>query len=159
MADGGLVRTLGRFVTWLTTLLQPVCALLTRLVLGEAFILTGLGKWKHFDQTVSFFGSLGIPVPRANAAFVATLELVGGACLILGLGTRIFSLLLSATLVVALLTADREGLLAALDPSAEKGLMDIAALVFLMLSLWLATFGAGPISVDKILARRTERPV
>src|SRR5262245_55681650 len=140
MADGGLFRTLSRFVTWLTTLLQPLSALVTRLVLGEAFILTGLGKWKHFENTVAFFGKLGIPAPRANAGFVATLELVGGACLILGLGTRIFSLLLSITLIVALSTADREAFVAALDPSAEKGLMDLAALVFLMFLLWLAAF-------------------
>jgi putative oxidoreductase len=156
MADGGLFRTLARFVTWLTTLLQPVCALLTRLVLGEAFILTGLGKWKHFDNTVAFFDKVGIPAARANAAFVATLEIVGGACLILGLGTRIFSLLLSVTLIVALTTADRESFIAALDPSAEKGLMDLAALVFLMLLLWLAAFGPGPISADRMLQRKPE---
>ena len=63
-----------------------------------------------------------------------------------------------ATLVVALLTADRQDFLTALDPSAVRGLMDIAALVFLMFLLWLAAYGAGPISVDKCLARKSDKP-
>ena len=37
----------------------------------------------------------------ANATFIATLELVGGICLMLGLGTRIFALLLSGSMTVA----------------------------------------------------------
>ncbi|MCW8133831.1 MAG: DoxX family protein, partial [Planctomycetota bacterium] len=79
--------------------------LLTRLALGYAFYQTGSGKWAHIDNTVEFFAGLGIPAPAANAYFVATLELVGGIALILGLGTRLFSLALSSTMVVAMMTA------------------------------------------------------
>ena len=82
--------------------------LLTRLLLGMAFYQTGSGKWSDIDKPTSFFKDLGIPFPRANATFIATLELVGGICLILGLGTRIVALLLSASMVVALLTADKD---------------------------------------------------
>src|SRR6266853_6025836 len=80
-----------------------VAPLLTRVVLGEAFFLTGRGKLENFDRTVSFFSDIGLPFAQANAAFVSTLELVGGICLMLGFGTRIFSFLLSGTMVVALL--------------------------------------------------------
>src|SRR6266853_1047240 len=38
-----------------------VAPLLTRLVLGEAFFLTGRGKLENFDRTVSFFSDLGVP--------------------------------------------------------------------------------------------------
>src|SRR5262245_7355887 len=103
-----MLHGIARSVNNAASLLQPIAPLLTRLVLGHAFILTGLGKWKNFDRTADFFGTLGIPAPRVNAGFVATLELVGGACLVLGLGTRIFSLLLAASLTVALMTADRQ---------------------------------------------------
>ncbi|HEV8112644.1 MAG TPA: DoxX family protein [Planctomycetota bacterium] len=155
MADDKIFHVLPRLVTKLTTPLQPLVPLATRIVLGQAFVLTGLGKWRNFDRTAEFFGNIGIPVPRANAAFIATLELVGGACLILGFGTRIFSLLLSATMVVALMTADREAFLGAfaLSPETGKGFTDVVPVVFLLFLLWLAAWGAGPISADHLLPR------
>ncbi len=134
--------------------LAPVAPLMTRLVIGEAFVLTGLGKLGHLDRTTAFFASIGLPLPGVHAVLVGVLELVGGACLMLGLGTRLFSALLAGTMGVALLTADRGALLAALVPGAAKGLTDIAALVFLMFLLWLVGSGAGPLSVDRLLARR-----
>ena len=81
--------------------------LLTRLILGFAFYQTGSGKWSDLDKPTAFFSDLGIPFPRANATFIATLELVGGICLMLGLGTRIFALLLSGSMAVALLQLTR----------------------------------------------------
>jgi len=49
--------------------------------LGQAFVQSGLGKWRNLDGVTTFFDQLGIPAPHANAVFIATLELVGGACL------------------------------------------------------------------------------
>jgi putative oxidoreductase len=141
-----------------TTVLQPFASLIARLVVGEAFVFTGLGKWKNLDAPTELFTKVGIPAPHANAVFIATLELVGGACLILGLGTRAFSLLLSATMVVALMTADRQDFLTAFDPSAAKGFMDVTPIPFLLPLLWLAAFGPGPISVDRVLCRRSPDP-
>src|SRR5882672_11225914 len=137
MTEDTVVSKLARLLARLAPILQPIAPLITRLVVGEGFILTGLGKWKNLDGVTALFTKIGIPAPHANAVFIATLELVGGACLVLGLGTRVFSLLLSATMVVALMTADRQDFLGAFDPSAEKGLMDIAPLVFLIPLLWL----------------------
>ena len=88
--------------------LQFAAPLLTRLVVGITFVYTGRGKLANLDRTTGFFSDLGIPFPAANALFISCLELVGGICLILGLGTRMVAALLSATMVVALLTADRE---------------------------------------------------
>ena len=135
--------------------LQPIAALVTRLVIGWTFVGTGLGKWKNFDKTVQFFTDIHIPAARANVVFIATLELVGGACLMLGLGTRVLSILLACTMVVAILTADRDDFLAAFG-SGDKGLLDVTPVPFLMFLLWLIAFGAGAISVDRFLARRQE---
>lgn len=88
--------------------LQFAAPLLTRLLVGITFFYTGQGKLQNLDRTVSFFADQGIPFPAANAVFISSLEFFGGICLILGLGTRIFSALLSSTMVVALLTADKE---------------------------------------------------
>jgi putative oxidoreductase len=137
----------------LAVTLQPLAALLTRLVIGWTFVGTGSGKWKNFDHTVEFFRSIGIPAPSANAAFIATLELVGGICLILGLGTRIVAALLSCTMVVAILTADWADFKGAFG-GGQKDLLDVTPVPFLLFLLWLIAFGAGAISVDRWLANR-----
>jgi putative oxidoreductase len=127
--------------------------LATRVVVGWAFYLTGSGKWAHFDNTVTFFTELGIPFPQANAAFVATLELVGGICLILGLLTRLFSAGLASTMGVALLTADKERFVESWSTASEISPTDISSFVFLLFFLWLALYGPGVVSLDYLLAR------
>lgn len=127
--------------------------LLTRLVIGQAFFFTGRGKLDNLEGTVAFFTDLGIPLPAANAAFVARLEYYGGLLLIVGLLTRLTALLLSTTMVVALLTADRALFAQALAGSAEAGLTDVTPFVYLLFLLWLVVFGAGALSLDSLLAR------
>ena len=127
--------------------------LLTRLVVGSAFYLTGSGKWAHFDNTVTFFTELGIPFPEVNAAFVASLELVGGICLILGLFTRLMATGLASTMAVALLTADKARFVESWSTASEVSPTDIPAFVFLMFFLWLALYGPGPVSLDRLFAR------
>jgi putative oxidoreductase len=127
--------------------------LLTRLVIGEAFFLTGRGKWMNFDRTVDFFGSLGIPFPQANAAFIASLEVAGGIFLILGLGTRLFAALLSCSMVVALLTADRADFIA----KFWTAITDVTPAVYLLFLMWLVLYGAGPVSLDQLIGKRLLR--
>jgi putative oxidoreductase len=127
--------------------------LLTRLVIGQAFFFTGRGKLDNFEGTVAFFTDLGIPLPAANAAFVARLEYYGGLLLIVGLLTRLTALLLSSTMVVALLTADRALFVQALAGSGEAGLTDVTPFVYLMFLLWLVIFGPGALSLDALLTR------
>jgi putative oxidoreductase len=154
MNETSASASFSRFIHLVAAALQPIAPLVTRLVVGQAYMQTGYGKWSDIEKFVSFFSSLGIPAPRPNAYFVATLELVGGACLLLGLGTRVFALLLSATMVVALMTADREAFLAALAVNPEHGLLDVTPVPFLLFLLWLAAFGPGPLSVDRVISRR-----
>ncbi|MBL8693381.1 MAG: DoxX family protein [Planctomycetes bacterium] len=135
-------------------LTQQAAPALTRAVLGTAFVQTGLGKWEHFSRTVEFFESIGIPAPAANAAFIASLEVAGGAALVLGLGTRAFSALLGCTMVTAIATAERNAFLAALRPGAEKGLLDVVPFVYLLLLSGLAAFGGGALSLDRLLFGR-----
>jgi putative oxidoreductase len=140
----------------LTDRLAFVAPLATRIVIGLAYFQTGLGKWQHFDRTVEFFASSGIPFPAANVALVATLELVGGPLLIAGLMTRLTASALSASMVVALLTADRASFLAAWKPGAESGPTDVAAFVFLLFLLWLVLLGPGAVSVDRWMRGKLE---
>ncbi|HEY6552162.1 MAG TPA: DoxX family protein [Vicinamibacteria bacterium] len=140
----------------IAALLAFLAPLATRVVVGWAFYLTGSGKWAHFDNTVIFFTELGIPFPQANAAFVASLELVGGIFLIVGLLTRVMATGLATTMVVALMTADKARFLESWSTASEVSPTDISAFVFLLFFLWLALFGPGPVSLDRFLGRWLE---
>lgn len=132
--------------------LAPVALLATRLVFGQSFLLTGLGKLRNLDDLVEFFRSLGIPFASVQAPMVASLEFVGGILLMLGLGTRAAAALLSSTMVVALLTADRASLLQAF--TFGEGFANVAPVPFLVAMLWLIAKGPGPFAVDQLIARR-----
>ncbi len=128
-----------------------VAPLATRIVIGLAFVQTGSGKWAHLDRTAEFFAGLGIPFPGANAAFIATLELVGGGALVLGLLTRLFAAGLASTMVVALLTADRQAFLTSWARASETSPTDVTSFVFLLFLLWLILLGPGGASLDRLL--------
>ena len=139
-------------------------ALLTRLIAGFAFYDSGSGKLKNMESVVGFFETLGIPFPELNAHFVARLEYYGGMLLILGVATRVVGALLSSTMVVAILTADRESFLNALlrrageDGASGLGLSDVAPFVLLVFLLWLVIRGAGVLSIDALLSRLLPKP-
>ena len=130
-----------------------IAPLATRLVIGLAFFQAGLGKWRHMPNIIQFFDSLGIPMPAFNAYLVASMELVGGLALILGLFTRFFASGLSITMVVALLTADTADFMASWGSASEMSPTDVTAFTFLLFLLWLVAYGAGKLSLDALLRR------
>jgi len=124
---------------------------LARLTVGLVFLQTGWGKIHDLPHTIDFFTELHIPFPAFQARLVSCTELVGGAAMLLGLGTRLVAVPLSITMVVAILTAKRgelDGL------TALVGFEEWSYLVFFV---WLALAGAGPLSLDHLIARRLER--
>ena len=129
--------------------LQFAAPLLTRALTGITFLYTGHGKLENLDRTTAFFTDLGIPFPGANAIFISSLEFIGGICLMLGLGTRVFSLLLSSTMIVALLTADKENFIG----KFPADLTDVSPVVLLVLLIWMVLYGPGRVSLDWVLAR------
>lgn len=130
---------------------------LTRLVAGFAFYDSGKGKIENMGNTVDFFTGLGIPFPEANAAFVARLEYYGGMLLLLGLLTRVIALLLSSTMIVALLTAHRDDLIGALSRTGEIGLSDLPPFVLGVLLSWLVVKGPGALSLDRLIKMAAEK--
>ncbi|WP_243291538.1 DoxX family protein [Bacillus sp. FJAT-47783] len=74
-----------------------------RVVLGLIFFIHGLSKFQGgLNNTAGFFDSIGIP--GFMAYVVATIELIGGIALILGIGTRIVSLLFAVIMLGAIAT-------------------------------------------------------
>lgn len=139
--------------TRMAAVLALVPPLLTRLVIGQAFFFTGRGKLANAEGVTSFFTSLGIPFPAANAAFVSRLEYYGGMLLVAGLLTRLVAVMLGSTMIVALSTADRASFEGALLGTSETGLTEVVPLVYLLFLLWLAIHGPGAASLDALLRR------
>jgi len=145
----GRIQRLAAFCLRITAALAFLAPLLTRVVVGLGFHATGHGKLMDLGKVTGFFTDLGIPFPGANAAFIAGLEFIGGLCLILGLGTRIFAALLSCSMIVALMTADK----ASFIEKFPWELTDVSAFVYLLFLIWLVLFGPGPVSLDRFLSK------
>ncbi|MBI5398429.1 DoxX family protein [Candidatus Woesearchaeota archaeon] len=71
-----------------------------RLVLGGGFVAHGVLKFMSLAATVGFFTGLGFPA--GTAQFVAAIEVLGGAALVLGLFTRWAAAVLTVLLLVAI---------------------------------------------------------
>lgn len=121
--------------------------LLARLVIGVVFTGSGWGKLHNLGQVTQYFASLGIPFPELQAPFVASVELVCGALLLVGLGTRLAAVPLIGTMVVALATA--------LAPKIDGlgALFGLSEFLYIALLVQLAIGGAGAASLDRLLAR------
>lgn len=145
----GPIQRLAGLGLRVTAALSFLAPLLTRLVIGWAFHVTGHGKLENLDRTTQFFGSLGIPFPHVNAVFVSSLEFVGGLFLFVGLFTRIFAALLSCSMIVALITSDGGEWLM----KFPADLTDVTSFTFLLFLIWLVLYGPGPISIDKLLSK------
>src|ERR1700733_12374366 len=74
--------------------LQSPLLLAIRLYWGYQFMQDGWGKLTHLDKVTEFFTSLALPAPGATAFMVGSIELVGGLLFLLGLGSRLVSLIL-----------------------------------------------------------------
>ena len=73
----------------------------------------------------------------------------GGACLVLGLGTRVFALLLSGVMAVALLTVGLQG---EAKPLGEW-LFKPEVLIVVIFIRFMVT-GPGRVSIDAVIRRR-----
>lgn len=141
-----------RRLTSLFDSLQSPLLLVLRLYWGALFLMAGKGKLTNIDRVVDFFTSLHIPMPLFNAYLVGCTELVGGALLFLGLFSRLASLPLTISMVVAYLTAHIEATHQIFkDP---ENFVAQAPFLFLLTSLLVLAFGPGRFSVDAFLRKR-----
>ncbi len=134
------------------TSLQSPFLLLVRLYWGWQFAQTGWGHLTHLDKVTAYFGELGIPLPGLNAPLISLLEFVGGVLLILGLASRPIAFLLACNMLVAFVSADREGLLSIFsDPDKFYA---ATPYTFLFASLLVLIFGPGKWCLDTLVAKR-----
>lgn len=75
-----------------------------RWIVGLVFLVHGGQKLFvfHFAGTAAFFTKAGIPLPEASAVVVTLVEFLGGAALLLGIGTRLAAALLAINMLGAI---------------------------------------------------------
>ena len=79
---------------------------LLRLYLAPVLLQAGWNKYQHIDDTIAWFGStewgLGLPVPALMATLAIAAEMLGAILLLFGLFTRLVSIPLMVTMLVAI---------------------------------------------------------
>lgn len=77
---------------------------LLRVTVGFMFFSGAVGKFGDIGTFTRMFAGLGIPGAQLVAPATALAELVGGAALMLGLGTRLAGVMLAGVMIGALIT-------------------------------------------------------
>ncbi|MDI5830561.1 DoxX family protein [Shewanella xiamenensis] len=89
-------------------LFDGLAPLALRLYLAPVLMQAGYNKLAHFEDTVTWFANpdwgLGLPMPTLMAALAAGTEFFGAILLLLGLATRLISIPLMITMLVAAFT-------------------------------------------------------
>jgi putative oxidoreductase len=79
--------------------------LLVRLASGLIFVGFGAAKFLNHGPEVDSFDSYGLPSPDAFVYAIGAIEVVGGAMLLLGRGTRLAALVLAGDMVGAIVVS------------------------------------------------------
>jgi putative oxidoreductase len=127
--------------------LNPLAHTFLRLVLGVTMFWHG--KTKFADTKITnvkaFFDFLGIPLPGVMAVVVAVLELVGGILIVLGIATRLVSVLFIVELLVAVFRYKYGESIGFIGPTEAGAELDWALIAGFFV---LAAHGGGTLSVD-----------
>lgn len=124
---------------------------LLRLAVGFVFIAHGWQKFSVFTMagTKAAFGQMGVPAADLVAPLVASLEIVGGIALVLGLLTRVFAGLLTLNMLGALFLVHASAGIFVEDGGIELVLILAAS------AAAIALMGPGKIAVDGFIFGRS----
>ncbi|MBA3956951.1 MAG: DoxX family protein [Parachlamydiaceae bacterium] len=131
--------------------LQSFILLALRLLWGYSWFLAGSTKLNDPQTVANFFENMNIPFSLFSAYLVGYVEMIGGACLIIGFASRLVSIPLAITMIVALVVAHPDALTAAWNDVSP--LLVQGAFVHLCVALIIFAFGPGKFSVDYIIQR------
>ncbi|MGN6368854.1 MAG: DoxX family protein [Phycisphaerae bacterium] len=147
----------------------PTATILVRLLVGAVFFSEGVLKFLYADeQGAGRFARIGIPLPHVMGPFVGSVEIICGALVVLGLLTRLASLLLLINISVAIVTTKIPILLGAgfwgfsLAKLPRYGFLAMLHEARTDFSMWLGSLfliivGAGAWSIDALIARSARR--
>lgn len=128
--------------------LKDIPLFLLRLILAYGFYGPAMMKWGNIAGIAEWFRSMGIPLPTRNAYMAASTEMAAVFLLPLGFASRIISIPLMITLVVAIVTVH-------LGNGFEAGNNGFEIPLYYLLMLFvLLVNGGGKFSLDYIVARK-----
>jgi putative oxidoreductase len=128
--------------------LNDISIFFLRLILAYGFYGPATMKWGNISGIVEWFGSMNIPFPILNAYLAAGTEMAAVILLPLGLATRIISIPLIITMIVAILTVHLANGFQAGDNGFE------IPLYYMLMLIVLLTNGAGKLSLDNMISKR-----
>lgn len=128
--------------------LKSLPLLFIRLVLAYGFFGPATMKWKDIKSIAEWFGSIGIPAPYLNAYLAAGTEAAGVLLLALGLGTRLISIPLIITMLVAIKTVHWANGFEAGNNGFE------IPLYYIIMLISLFVFGSGKLSLDYLITKK-----
>ncbi|MEV8145540.1 DoxX family protein [Specibacter sp. NPDC078709] len=131
--------------------LNTAARTILRIVVGFLFAAHGWQKYNEFTiaGTQGGFAQMGVPAADVIAPIIATLELVGGIALILGLATRPFAALLTLNMLGAIILVH-----ASAGVFVEGGGYELVLLLGAS-ALAVALVGPGKLSLDNALFGRS----
>jgi putative oxidoreductase len=135
--------------------LQPVLLLALRLYFGYGFMKAGLGKLQDVPTTAGFFAGWGVPLPTLSVYLAGTTECVGGLLLLLGAASRVVTIPLVVTMLVAYATAHAD--VAHALWSNPNLFVKAPPFLYLLTALLVLCFGPGLISIDGLVEWRLDR--
>ncbi|MBS4213950.1 DoxX family protein [Neobacillus rhizophilus] len=127
---------------------NEVVTTILRVFLGATFLIHGVAKFQGgIENTAGFFESLGLP--GFSAYVVALIELIGGIAVILGIGTRVISILFAIVLAVAIVKVKiAVGFLGNGQMAGYE--LDLALMA---ISIYLAAANKSVLALDNVLFR------
>jgi putative oxidoreductase len=130
---------------------RSVLLLLIRVYWGWQFFIAGRGHLRNLQDTADFFASLHLPAPRMQAILAGSTECFGGLLLLAGFASRLISIPLAFTMIVAYLTADIDKVKNLFHDG--DAFVTATPFLFLLASVIVFAFGPGVVSVDEIIKR------
>lgn len=125
--------------------LKSIPLLIIRIVLAYGFYKPAVLKWKSINGIAEWFASMNFPFPTINAYMAATTETLGVVLLLLGFATRLISIPLIFTMLIAIFAVHLSNGFEASNNGFEIPLYYLVMLFVLLVS------GSGKYSIDAIL--------
>lgn len=124
---------------------SPYAAVVLRLAVGAVFLHHGWWKLHNFGAVTDMVHGIGFPFAAVFAAILTGVETLGAVCVILGVMTRVWALMMAVDMTVAIL--------AVLLPHGQ-----VPELEGLLLagSLALVALGDGPLSIGVTLKKGSD---
>ncbi len=129
-------------------LIEFLPLLIIRLVLAYGFYEPAMMKWKDINAISDWFAGMNYPLPKLMAYMAAGTEAIGVVFLTLGFFTRMISIPLMITMLVAIFTVHYANGFSAGDNGFE------IPLYYLLMLFVLFVYGPGKISLQKLICNK-----